>query len=283
MAHPGGDAIFGRIVTDVLGRDGTPAPVIPPVAVDDSWFDAGVCRNCGAALATPHCGACGQKAAVRLSTRDMGREGWDRIRLFELKSARTLLRLVTAPGRVARDYVMGRRHAYTNPLALLIALVAILVVMLAANRYFIVAGGGDAMVDRMAARVMAWANWSFSLGIVAIFAGSWSVFRRRLGYNAIEHAVLAVYCQALILAAIVVNMLPTLVWRDPAFVLWHKQASQYYLYAIKLAVVAVAYRQFFLLDLRRDWSRLLMACAIYLAASWALLRLYAAAILWMMT
>ncbi len=264
-------------------------PSVEPGAVDGeisgAWFDAARCRNCNATMNTPHCGQCGQKAAHRLSFRDMAKESWDRLRYFELKSARTLRHLLFAPGRVAREYVQGRRTAHMNPLALLIALVALLVLMLAANQYFQHYGfvGRDSDVDRMSQRVLTYANWSFSLGIFAIFMGSWITFRRRQGYNAIEHAVLAIYCQCITLALILVNLLPTLIWRDPAFIVAHKAASQYYMTAIKLLIVAVAYRQFFLLQLRRDWPRLALACGIYAASSWLLLRAYAAAILWLVT
>lgn len=255
------------------------------VDIAAAWNHADVCRNCGAPLATDYCGGCGQKAAKRLTLRDTGKEAWERLRFFELKNARTLQRLVLRPGGVARDYVLGKRTRYLNPLTLLIALVAILVIVLAASRYFTVYAyaGANADVDRMAQRVMAWANWSFSLGIFAIFAASVAVFRRRCGYNLVEHAVLAVYCQCLILAVIIVNLLPTLIWNDPAFVLWHKAASQYYLYAIKLLVVAVAFKQFYVLDLRRDWPRLVAACGVFAALSWVLLRLYASLILWIVT
>jgi len=260
-------------------------PPIPDVAVDSVWFDAPICRNCGAALGTPYCCACGQKAAKRFVWRDLGKESWERLRLFEFRSVRTLARLAHSPGTVARAYVMGRRSVHMHPLTLLIALVAILVLMLAANRYFghYRFSGSNGDVDRMAERVMAYANWSFSLGIFAIFLGSWTVFQRRLGYNVIEHAVLAVYIQNLILAVIIVNLLPTLIWRSPEFILWHKAASQYYVPAIKLLIVATGYKQFFLLRLRSDWPRLLSACLIYAALSWALLRVYAFAILWLVT
>lgn len=258
---------------------------MPDGPVEDGWFDAPLCRNCGAALSTPYCCQCGQKAAKRLVWRDIGKETWDRLRLFEIKSARTIGRLLVSPGTVARDYVLGRRSAHMHPLTLLIALVALLVLVLAANNYFEHYGfaGEDSDVDRMAQRVMAYANWSFSIGIFAIFFGSWTVFRGRLGYNFVEHAVLSIYCQIIILAVIIVNLLPTLVWRSPEFILWHKAAAQYYMSAVKLAIVAVAYKQFFRLDLRADWPRLLAACLVYLALSWALLRLYALAILWLVT
>ncbi len=266
----------------------TPADLPPRVdgeapSVTDAWFDAPVCRDCGQPRTTPFCGECGQKAAIRFVWRDMWKESWQRLRLFEFKFPKTVGRLVLGPGTVARDYVLGRRTSVLHPITLLIALVAILVLMLAANRYFTNYGFADRDVDRMAERVIAYANWSFSIGIVAIWFGSWSVFRRRLGYNAVEHAVLALYVQSIILAAIIVNMLPTLIWRDPGFVAAHRGASQHYLYVIKLVIVAVAYRQFFLLDLRRDWPRLLLACLLFVGASWLLLRAYAAFILWLVS
>jgi hypothetical protein len=253
--------------------------------VTSAWFDAPICRNCGAALDTPYCSQCGQKAAKRFLGRDLGKETWERLRLFELRSVKTLRQLLLSPGTVARDYVMGRRNAHMHPLTLLIALVAVLVVMLAANQYFghYNFSGKNNDVDLMSQRVIAYANWSFSLGIFAIFAGSWSIFRRRLGYNAIEHAILSVYCQNIILAVIIVNLLPTLIWRSPEFVIAHKSASQYYIPAIKLLIVGAAYKQFFLLDWRSNWLRLLLACSIYAFVSLALLRAYAAAILWLVS
>lgn len=253
--------------------------------VDAAWFDVPLCRNCDLPLTTAYCAGCGQKAAKRLSFTDLGKESWERVRFFEKDSARTLWRLILSPGLVARDYVLGRRAAYMHPLKLLVALVAILVLILAANQYFqhFAFAGQSKDVDRMAQRVLAYANWSFTLGIFAIFLGSWIGMGRRLNYNVIEHAVLAIYVQNLILGLVILNLLPTLVWRDPAFVLHHKAASAYYLPAIKLVIVGIAYAQFFRLRLSRDWPRLLLSLLIYAGAGWLLLRAYAAAIFWIVT
>lgn len=186
---------------------------------------------------------------------------------------------------VAREFVMGRRTEHMHPLKLLVVLVAALVLMLAVNQYFGVYrfSGRNEEVERMAQRVVAYANWSFSLGIIAIFAGSWTVLHRRLGYNAIEHAVLAIFVQDVILIVILINMLPTLVWRDAAFVVQHKLASSWYLPVIKLGIVLLAYKQFFGLSLRRDWLRLILAGAVFAGLSWLLVRAYAHAILWLVT
>lgn len=200
-------------------------------------------------------------------------------------TAQTLCRLLFAPGKIARDFVLGQRSTNMHPLKLLVALVAALVLILAANRYFAhyEFAGENADVQRMAERVVAYANWSFSLGIFAIFMSSWVIFRRRLGYNATEHAVLAIYCQNAILALTIFNLLPTLVWNHAAFVVWHKAASQYYMFAIKLAIVGAGYRQFFLLHMASDWRKFLFACLLYAGLSWLFLRVYAATILWLVT
>lgn len=249
-----------------------------PVRLEGAYFDVAVCRNCAAAMDTPYCGQCGQKRARRLGWRDLRKETWEHWRLFELTSVQTLKRLLTHPGYVAREYVMGMRKKHMHPLKLLAFLVVILILVLARNsffEYFHYSTRADAEVDRMAKLVQAYANWSFTTGIGAIFIASWSVYRRRLGYNSIEHLVLAVYCQILILAAIILALLPSMIWNDPASIRTYKAFSGYLLYGVKLAVVAVAFRQFFLVDLPREWPRLVASLVVYLAASWVLLRLYA--------
>lgn len=254
-----------------------------PTRLEHAYFEAAVCRNCGAALDTPFCSQCGQKKARRFAWRDLRRETWEHWRLFELTSASTLWRLVTSPGYVAREYAMGMRKRHMHPLKLLLLMVAALVLMLARNRYFEHFSqfrGADTPVAQMAALVQGYANWSFTTGIIAVFAGSYLVFRGRLGYNAIEHAVLAVYCQILVIAVIVLNLVPTLVWTSPDFIRAYKSASAQYLYAFKILIVAVAYRQFFLVQLRREWPRLLAAVIVYLACSWLIVRVYANAVLY---
>lgn len=291
MAAPQGatstDGIEGRFPdtapgdTPALADSGESDPA-RAMRVDDAWFDAPVCRNCGAALATPHCGQCGQKRAQRFSWHDLRRETWEQWRLFEIVSLRTLWRLLSKPGVVAREYVMGRRKDHMHPLKLLLLMVALLVLMLGTNQYFAYHGysrQADAALARMGELIQSYANWSFSLSIVAIFAASVLGFRRRLGYNALEHAVLAVYCQILIIAAILVSLLPTLVWDTPAFISAYKLQAGRWMYAVKLLIVGLAFKQFFLVDLRREWLRLAAALLLYAAVSWALLRLFAYAIL----
>ncbi|HYM86376.1 MAG TPA: hypothetical protein VET30_06520, partial [Pseudoxanthomonas sp.] len=160
----------------------------------------------------------------------------------------------------------------------------LLVLMLNYNHFFAHHGystRADVQIDRMTELVQGYANWSFTTGIFAIFAASCLVYRRRLGYNMLEHAVLAVYCQILVIVANLLNLLPTLVWNTPDFIASYKAASQYYMYAVKVLIIALAFKQFFLVDTRREWPRLVAALLVYLAISWLLLRLFAYTILFL--
>jgi Protein of unknown function (DUF3667) len=248
-----------------------------PALLDDTWFAAPLCRNCGAALAGPHCAACGQKKVARIGVGALRTEIWEKLRLFELDQLRSALRLLGGPGHVARDYVCGVRKQHTHPLKLLLLAIAALLLVLAQTRYL---HSSSASVSRAMELLRKYAEWSFSLGLFAIWAASLAAFRRRLGYNAVEHLVLAVYCQFLIILANIANQLPLLLWRAPFWLAWHKHWSPRYMDVIEVAIVLVGCRQFFLVDLRwREWRRqswrLLLAALIFLLCKYLLLQLYA--------
>ncbi|MFO1273294.1 MAG: DUF3667 domain-containing protein [Rubrivivax sp.] len=86
------------------------------------------CLNCDAALpeGVRYCPHCGQRAdTARLSFVDMAREFMRADRIAErspLKFARALLR---HPGRVAREYVEGRRRRHFGPFATLAVMVGV--------------------------------------------------------------------------------------------------------------------------------------------------------------
>jgi hypothetical protein len=120
-----------------------------------------------------------------------------------------------------------------------------------------------------------YADWSFSLGVVAILASSWLVFRRRLGYNFVEHLVLAVYTHFLVLCAAILNLLPLLVWHEADWLAWHKQFSGYWMTAIELGLVALAFAQFFQIETRLDRARLVLAAGLFYGIKKSLLWLYA--------
>lgn len=74
------------------------------------------CLNCGASLGGQYCGNCGQRARSRLiSLWELVREAFGD--LFELDSRvwQTLLPLLTRPGKLTRDYLLGRRARFMPP------------------------------------------------------------------------------------------------------------------------------------------------------------------------
>lgn len=245
---------------------------VEPIILSDAFFAEAVCRNCGAALHGPHCTQCGQKKAGRIGVRALRTEAWEKLRLFELDHLQSALRLVAGPGKVARDYVLGVRKRHTHPLKLLLLAVAVLLVVLAQTRYLT---STNLQVSRVMETARKYAEWSFSLGLFAIWCASMAGFRKRLGYNAVEHLVLALYTHFVILLANIANQLPLLVLRSPAWLAWHKQWSVRYMDFVEPAIVLLALSQFFLVDLRRQWWRLALAIAVFVAAKKLLLYAYA--------
>lgn len=248
-----------------------PAPVPAPVP-DAAHFARAQCLNCGAARSTPYCGACGQPAARRLDLGALGGEAWQRWRWFESRPLRTLRALLRRPGAVAREYVLGARTRHAHPLALLLPAIGLLLLVLAQTRYL---GAGDDPTRRALALAQQWGNWSFSLGIVAMFVATWTVLRGRAAYNATEHLVLATYCQVLVIGASVLSKLPLLEWREPGWLELHRVGSARLLDAVGALVLAAGCTQFFALDPRRDAARLAAAVATFLVLKWLLLRGYA--------
>lgn len=195
-----------------------------------------------------------------------------KLRLFELDQLQSVLRLLAGPGKVARDYVFGVRKRHTHPLKLLLAAIAVLLVVLAQTRYL---HSANVQVSRVMETVRKYAEWSFSLGLAAIWLASMTGFRKRLGYNAIEHLVLALYTHFVIILANIANQLPLLLLRSPAWLAWHKQWSGWYMGIVEPAIVLLALSQFFLVDLRRQWWRLMLAGAVFIAAKKLLVYAYA--------
>lgn len=255
---------------------GTAAQALPPeLPVSDALFVADTCSNCGAVLAAPFCGHCGQKKVGRLRLGQLRIEAWESYRLFDMGLVRSALRLAARPGAVAREYVLGARKQHVHPLKLL--LVAIGLLLLVQNQIAYLDSSNTSLGQAMAL-VKDYAKWSFSIGIIAILATSLLLFRRRLGYNATEHLVLATYTHFLIIAANVINLSVLLVVPH-AWVPLHKQASLIYMGMIESGLVALAFAQFFALDWRRDWPRVLLAAALFLAIKQALLYAYGRAVL----
>lgn len=79
------------------------------------------CANCDAERLGDYCQSCGQHYLDdRLTLRLLWREFAQRFLKMERGLGRTLVGLTRSPGRVAREYVTGRRRTYVNPLSYLL-------------------------------------------------------------------------------------------------------------------------------------------------------------------
>jgi hypothetical protein len=238
-------------------------------------FDAPVCRNCGAAMATPYCGRCGQKRAQRLDLGAVRAEAWQSYRVFEFGIVKAAWRLAHSPGVVAREYVLGARARHVHPLKLLLVAIGVQLLVLARTHHL---DTRDAQLSQVMELVRAYANWSFSLGIFAIVGASLLVLRWRHAYNLTEHLVLGVYVHFLVIVANILNQLPVLAFRDPAFLALHRQWSAWPMDGVEAAIMVFAFAQFFRLDAVRDAWRLLLAAAAFVALKYLLVRLYSYAL-----
>jgi hypothetical protein len=247
-----------------------PAPTVA------AHFDAPVCHNCGAALATPFCGACGQKRARRFDLGAVRSEAWQSYRLFEWSFVANVLRFLRAPGVVAREYVLGARAKHVHPLKLLLVAIGLLLLVLARTNAL---AARDAQLSHAMELVRSYANWSFSLGILAIVGASTAVLRWRQPFNLTEHLVLGVYTHFLVIVANLVNRLPLLAFRAPEFLAAHKAWSALPMDLVEAALVVFVFRQFFRLSWRRDAWRLLLAGLAFVAFKTALLRLFSWAVI----
>ena len=84
--------------------------------IDGSVQPPETCLNCNTTLTGQYCGECGQRARSRLiSIWELLQEAFGD--LFELDSRvwRTLVPLMTRPGKLTRDYLQGRRARFMPP------------------------------------------------------------------------------------------------------------------------------------------------------------------------
>lgn len=87
-------------------------PTQPP-----SGPDGAVCANCGTPLAGPYCAACGQaEADLRQPILSLVTDFLDGAFAWDGRFLTTLRGLYMRPGRVARDYVDGKRMQYSPPM-----------------------------------------------------------------------------------------------------------------------------------------------------------------------
>ena len=104
----------------------------PPTAADaPSPATDPACLDCGAPRLGDYCHGCGQHHRDdRLTLRSVWRDFAERFLKWERGLPATVRLAVVDPGRLAREYVSGRRRRYVNPVSLLILGSALAVLMI---------------------------------------------------------------------------------------------------------------------------------------------------------
>jgi len=169
----------------------------------------GKCLNCGARLGGAFCSTCGQERIVkRLDTRSMLLDAFHNFVNWDSAGLRTLRGLFTSPGRVAAEYVDGKRKSYVAPARLCLITVALWLLFarwasidpLAASGVQFNAGDGSNRASETANRVRAFlvehldVLLYLALPIRAVFL-RW--FFRRSTRNVAETIVLVLYVASL--------------------------------------------------------------------------------------
>ena len=167
------------------------------------------CANCDAEVTGAYCSACGQRADVRRVAFGhlLARVGGE-LTSFEQPLLRTLRGVLTRPGKVADDYVRGRRIRYTNPVkwALLSTALAFFVGQLVGARGPVrIEASGELDPDGWAASVARFLESNtaplFVLGMLPALALAMRLCFARTGRSVAEELVLVLYtygCAALL-------------------------------------------------------------------------------------
>ena len=170
--------------------------------MDDSAPADTHCRNCHAPLAPTdaYCPRCGQKVAVhRLTLHEISHDLMHAL-LHVDRSVLSLLRLLlTQPGRVARDFVEGKRKRYFGPFALLVIVVtlaAAAVHLSGTQKLVLVPEGPAAMAAFIQEFLIKHANLMYFIQVPLLAAAC-----RALGvngrFNYAEYLVLAAYTSSM--------------------------------------------------------------------------------------
>jgi hypothetical protein len=93
------------------------ARAVEPGAGEAREARAGVCLNCGTALAGPHCHQCGQAAHVHRTLSAWWHDLAHGVLHLDGKIWRTLPLLALKPGELTRRYVDGERAKFVSPIA----------------------------------------------------------------------------------------------------------------------------------------------------------------------
>ncbi len=113
------------------------------------------CANCGKHLSGNFCANCGQQAHVHRSLAHVGEEFLHGITHFDGKAWQTLPMLLFHPGKLTRDYIMGKRARYVAPVPLFLLVVFLMFFVFSFVHMPHISGDGEPMTPTDAAAALA--------------------------------------------------------------------------------------------------------------------------------
>lgn len=166
------------------------------------------CLDCGAPLGSRYCAACGQDhRRARLDTKGVLRDAFDAVTDLDSTFWTTFRGLLRDPGRLARDYVDGRRRRHMPPLRYMLISLAFYAALLVLTDSRPTDLGASVYQPELTSprqtefmtQYLAWVNRHFNFLIATIIPVMAVVLRwlfRSTGLNVAECLVLASYSQA---------------------------------------------------------------------------------------
>ena len=154
-------------------------------------LEAARCGACDSVLVGRYCHECGQRRVQRLTTRDFAGEVARRVLRFDKAFLATLWRAVLAPGRLADDYLSGRRRGILDPIFYFVGTVFIQFLVVALAHTLAMVFQRAAIFDALGT---VGGMVALKIGVILLAAAVWRLIDRNGEHTAAEIAVFAVYC-----------------------------------------------------------------------------------------
>lgn len=160
---------------------------------------ASPCPNCGAALTTPYCGQCGQRAIHgRLDLHEVWHDATHALLHADLGVVRLLVGLLRRPGETYRAYFAGARRRFFNPVLFLLLVEGVYIFSAGAVVRRVAAVSGRTPQVLAEAAVLQADKLKVFLGIPVVALVAWGLFRSR--FRLAETLVFWCFCLGFITA-----------------------------------------------------------------------------------
>lgn len=159
-------------------------PVIDKEVKEQHEQEQKHCLNCGKELLGRYCFHCGQESDTRRFTiKSLGKQLYGNYRKFDNEFRRTFYALAVTPGKFCREYLEGKRKAYTTPIKYFFITFAVQILLFSAIKYVAESPEIDAAasIDQRTQLIVMCSAF--------FWAGVYTLLFRKAGYNLAENTV----------------------------------------------------------------------------------------------